>query len=121
MLISSQKSVLYLTDDALYLYKVSGRSVGLKEMFDWSQEDLAVVLSKSLKKLGAAVIILNDTVDQHYRKENVPKVGVFDASAVVKRRLSMAFPEYPIRAFKKLETENSSKDNGRPPIYLEEF
>lgn len=113
MLISSQKSVLYLTDDALYLYKVSGKSVALKEMFDWSQEDLPDVLPASLKKLGSSVIILNDTVDQHYRKENVPKVGAFDAAAVVKRRLAMAFPEYPIRAFKKLDAGSSDKDNGR--------
>lgn len=114
MLISSPKSVLYLTDDALYHYKVSGKSVALIEMFDWDQDDLSLSLVRALKRAGAPVIILNDTVDQHYRKEKVPKVGAFDASAVIKRRLSMAFPEYPVRAFKKLSSpEVKEKSDGR--------
>jgi len=113
MFSSSQKGVLYLTDDALYVYKVSGRTVLLKDMFDWEQEDLLASLTKILKKRFTSVIILNDTVDQHYRKERIPKVGALDASSVIKRRLAMAFPEFPIRSFQKISDDSDGKEVGR--------
>ncbi len=44
------------------------------------------------------VVILNDMVEQHYRKERLPKVSVMDKASVLQRRLQIAFPSYPIRA-----------------------
>ncbi|MEM6781494.1 MAG: hypothetical protein AAF569_06485 [Pseudomonadota bacterium] len=44
------------------------------------------------------VVILNDMVEQHYRKERLPKVSVMDKNTVLNRRLQIAFPSYPIRA-----------------------
>ncbi len=112
--ISSQKGVLYLTDDVLCIYEVSGRSVLLKEMFDWEHADILEKLTLFLKGNFSSIIVLNDTVDQHYRKEKVPNVGILDMASVVKRRLRMAFPEFQIRAFKRLEDEeNLSKGGGR--------
>lgn len=66
----------------------------------WSAEDfvpsVARILSRDCGK--RPVIILNDMVEQHYRKERLPKVGVMDKAQVLQRRLKVAFPNYPIRA-----------------------
>ncbi|MGB1077803.1 MAG: hypothetical protein ACPG05_05795 [Bdellovibrionales bacterium] len=110
---SSKKGVLYLTDDSLLVYKVSGKSVSLLELIDWNQEGMVPHLTLILKKNFSSVIVLNDTVDQHYRKERVPKVGFLDAGNVINRRLAMAFPEFPIRAFKKVGEAKQSKDDAR--------
>ena len=106
----SKKGVVYLTDDALFVYTASGKSVILKEMYEWGVETLQGDLTKLLQKNYSSVVVLNDTVDQHYRKERIPKVGVLDAANVVKRRLSMAFPEYPIRTYREIPQPKNIKD-----------
>ncbi len=110
---SSSKGVICLTDDALYLYKVSGRKVFLKEVFEWDQDKILEELTAVLKGNFSSVTVLNDMVDQHYRKEKIPKVGSLDATNVVNRRLNLAFPEFPIRVFRKLDDEPTDKESGR--------
>jgi len=111
MVFSSSKGVLYMADDALFVYKASGRSLFLKEMYDWNNDELPSSLLRLIKSSFSSVVVVNDTVDQHYRKEKVPKVGVMDATSVVKRRLSMAFPEYPIRTSREVPRDKT-EENG---------
>lgn len=47
---------------------------------------------------GRPVVILNDAVEQHYRKEKIPHITLMDRASVVQRRLMVAFPHYSTRA-----------------------
>ena len=50
-----------------------------------------------------SVYILNDTVEQHYRKEKINKLNPFDRGSIIGRRLNIAFPSYPTRAALELK------------------
>ncbi len=68
---------------------------------------------------GKSVLILNDMVEQHYRKERIPKVSAFDRASIVKRRVSAAFPSYPIRSALKLKEKAPNRDGQQGgDIYL---
>lgn len=60
------------------------------------------------------VEILYDAVDQHYRKEVLPKVGAMDRPKILKRKLDQAFPSYPVRAHLELKGVGSKTQ----PQYL---
>jgi len=106
-LFTSSRSVLLLTDDGLHIYKVSSLSARYIDFIPWSMQDFVGVVSDILnKKCGAKpVVLLNDMVEQHYRKEKIPKASVMDKSTVIKRRLGIAFPNYPIRAALKMKEQ----------------
>jgi hypothetical protein len=55
----------------------------------------------------SSVIILNDTVEQHYRKEKISKLSPLDRNNIIKRKLAIAFPGYPTRA--ALQIKDSRK------------
>ena len=57
------------------------------------------------------MVILNGMVEQHYRKEVIPKVSILDQKTVLKRRLNLAFPNYPIRAALKSTGSEERKSN----------
>jgi hypothetical protein len=58
-------------------------------------------------------------VEQHYRKERVPKVSPFDRANIIKRRVSAAFPSYPIRSAIKLKEKAPNRDGQKGgDIYL---
>ncbi len=109
-LFSPSRTVLMVSDDALFIYSVSGRAVKLVEAVPWGAENfednVAVIVSKECG--GKPVLILNDMVEQHYRKERVPNVGVLDKNSIIKRKLEVAFPNYPVRAALPLK-EKSAK------------
>lgn len=92
-------------DDGLYIYKVSNKTARFVSSVAWDVSSFEVDVKNALiKKCGkASVLILNDMVEQHYRKEELPKISILDKASVVKRRLSIAFPNYPIRAALKLK------------------
>ncbi len=98
--LSSSCCALLLTDDLLCIYKVSGRGVNLLDTVPWRGGDFGSRVSNILirESGGAGVVILNDAVEQHYRKEKVPNITLLDKANVVQRRLNVAFPYYPVRA-----------------------
>ncbi len=101
-----------LTDEGLHVYRSTGLGARYIEFVPWDHESFidnvtTLIVKKCNKK---PVVILNDMVEQHYRKEKVPKTSIMDKAAVVKRRLGMAFPNYPIRAALKLK----GNDKGVP-------
>ena len=121
--LTPNRTVLIIADEALYVYANSSRGQRLVESVPWEMENfdshVAGILSKDCG--GKPVVIINDMVEQHYRKERVARRGVsfLDKSQVLRRKLSAAFPSYPVRAFLPLK-EKSSKEykGGASDIYI---
>ncbi|MBX2835088.1 MAG: hypothetical protein KTR28_08980 [Micavibrio sp.] len=115
--LSSNKTVLLVSDDALYIYAATGKNVKLIEAVPWSAqnfiENVSTIIAKDCGR--RPVLLLNDMVEQHYRKERLIKTGVstFDRSTMLKRRLSVAFGKYPVRAALPLK-EKIAKTNDQP-------
>ncbi len=117
------RTVLLVTDDYLYIYKSDSKGVNLVETVPWDTENfdrnVASVISKDCS--GRPILILNDMVEQHYRKERVPKggVSVLDKSSMLKRKLNVAFPSYPVKAAYALkEKEKKTAGRNASDIYI---
>lgn len=110
--LSSSRCALLLTDDLLCIYKVSGRRVSLLETVPWRGGEFDSHVADILirESGGADVVILNDAVEQHYRKEKVPNITLLDKANVVQRRLSVAFPYYPVRAAMLIKAKTGASD-----------
>lgn len=105
--LSPARCVLLITDDALCVYDVNSRSTTLLDTIPWKTPDFIDTVATMIRTIGKSVLVLNDAVEQHYRKEKVPKIAMFDQANVVKRRLNVAFPNYPIKA--ALEIKDGGK------------
>lgn len=109
------KTVLSMMDEALYIYSQSSGKTRFVDVVPWTTEGFEAVVSHILKNECKAkpVIILNDMVEQHYRKERVltSGVGALDRKAMVDRKLKMAFPGYSVCAALPLK-EKISKEGG---------
>ena len=105
--LTPSRCVLLITDDALCVYDASSRGTTLVATVPWKSPDFINNLADMIRNIGKSVLVLNDAVEQHYRKEKVPKIAVFDQASVVKRRLNVAFPNYPIKA--ALEIKDQTK------------
>lgn len=111
-----KRTVLHLTDDFLGIYSIGPKGGKLIEAVPWETDRFAESVSRIIAKDagGKPIIILHDMVEQHYRKEKVLQsgVGIFDKKSILKRKLNMAFPSYPIRAALPLK-EKPPKGEGR--------
>lgn len=107
MAFPSSKCVLLLTDDALCIYEAGVKGVVLAESFGWRIPDFETLVSNALNRIAGdgLVYILNDGVEQHYRKEKINKITVFERNSIIARRLNIAFPNYPIRAAHSLKAK----------------
>ncbi len=100
--LSPSRSVLLVSDEALYIYATGARGARLVETVPWDAENFEAnvghIIAKDCK--SAPILILNDMVEQHYRKERVLRAGVgpLDRGGMLKRKLNFAFPNYPVRA-----------------------
>lgn len=105
-----------IADEGLYIYSSSARGVRLVEVVPWDQLSFTEKVSEILVKDCASkpIMILNDMVEQHYRKERVPKVGIMDKANVVKRKLRVAFPNYPVRAALELQEKIKPSASAKP-------
>lgn len=112
-ILSPSRTVLMISDEALLIYSVTSKGVKFIEAAPWSADDfeesVATIISKDCG--GKPVLILNDMVEQHYRKEKVPSVGVLDKQNIVKRKLKVAFPNYPVRAALPLKEKVKKTEN----------
>lgn len=102
---SPSRCVLLLSDEGLSIYDMGASRSALVDTLPWNTQDFEDSVAEIVKKRcrGKSILILNDMVEQHYRKERVPKVSPFDKANVLKRRVSAAFPSYPIRSAIKLK------------------
>ncbi len=112
-LFSPSRTILMTSDEALYIYSVGAKGAKLQEAVPWTAEgfvdSVATIIAKDCG--GKSVLILHDMVEQHYRKEKVPSVSVMDKQNVLKRKLKVAFPNYPVRAALPLK-EKIAKGRG---------
>ena len=117
----SAKTVLMISDDTLGVYATGYKGVRLVETIPWGAENFVQNVSRIISKDcgGKPVIIMNDMVEQHYRKERVPKVSIMDKANVVKRKLNVAFPNYPLRAALPLKEKVARTDKAPPAnVYI---
>ncbi len=94
------RSVLLMGDEALHVYDVDGSHAQLIDTVPWTAEGFEDQVGHlvATRCKGRPVMILNDMVEQHYRKERIPKVSPLDKPTVLKRRLQNAFQTHPVRA-----------------------
>ena len=121
--LASPRTVLMISDEFLSIYTTGAKGVKLIETVPWAAENFeSHVTGIIVKDCGRKpVLILNDMVEQHYRKERVVKVGVnmMDKSSMLKRKLNVAFPSYPVRAAYLLkEKALKSEKQGAADIYI---
>lgn len=109
--LTPSRCVLLITDDALCVYDVTSRGTVLLDAVPWRRPEFENTVADliNMGARGKSVMILNDAVEQHYRKEKVPRIAMFDRSSIVQRRLSVAFPNYPIRAAMELRDKSAKK------------
>lgn len=99
--LGSNKRVLLLGGDGVVIYGPSGSGVEREASLAWDMPNFDELLVEALGKQNTnkQVIVLFDGADQTYRKEeNIPKLSAVDRPRFVKRKLELAFPNYPIRA-----------------------
>ena len=122
--LSLSKYVLYISDDTLSLYKVSATGVSMLEQTPWRDPFFEKNVSQYLNRhVGdGSVIILNDTVEQHYRKEKISKLSPLDRNNIIKRKLAIAFPGYPTRAALQIKDAKKGKkpadDKSKDHLFL---
>lgn len=113
-LFSSSKCILIMSDDGLQIYSVGAFGVTYIDSVPWDLDRFVFSVSQSIIKEAKRqpTIILNDMVEQHYRKERIPNVSFLDQKNVIQRRLSIAFPNHKISAALKLKNR-TFEDKGR--------
>lgn len=114
-LLTPTRCVLLIGDEALYIYDVSFRAANLVSEISWQTDDFEETVSDLIRKecRGKPVLILNDMTDQHFKGgQRMPKVSPLDKMNVVKRKLQVAFPNYPIRGALKIKPV---RNRGRGP------
>ncbi|MGZ9097203.1 MAG: hypothetical protein ACXW30_02770 [Micavibrio sp.] len=125
-LLSPARCVLIIGDEALYVYD-SGAKTRLIDTIPWTAkefEDTVVDLIKRECK-GKPLLVLNDMTDQHFKGgQRIPKVGPMDRANVLQRKLTVAFPNYPIRGALPVKDKasksvaSSLKANASGGLYL---
>jgi hypothetical protein len=121
-LFSPPRTVLILSDEGLQIYRSGRLGARYIDFIPWETEDFTISVSNLIAKKcrRQPVVILNDMVEQHYRKELIPKVSPFDRVNVIKRRLGIAFPNYKIRAalrIKDKKTPVKGEAKGDPYLF----
>lgn len=103
------RAVIVMMDDGVSVYKSSIHTEFL-DFISWGTRDLGSRLKDVIDDSGvASVLILNDAVEQHYRKEKINIPTSFDRTNIIKRRLNVAFPNYPMRAALELAKAKNAK------------
>lgn len=115
------RAVLLVGDEALSVYKVTAKSVLLLDRVPWQAEGFLDIVTKTIKKecRFRPLLIVNDMTDQHFKGgQRITKVGPLDKANVIKRKLNVAFPSYPIRGALKIALPNGMKSEDGSERYL---
>lgn len=109
------RCVLLMEDEGLLVYEATPARIHFVDLLSWEtanfEQTLARLISK--KTRGKRVLILNDMVEQHYRKERVPHAGPLYRFVLLRRRLAEVFRPHPIRAALRLKEEGASLSEQR--------
>jgi len=126
-ILTPARTVLMIGDEGLYIYDVGQKAARLVDAVPWQADNFEQTVINHIQKTCKAkpVLILNDMTDQHFKGgQRLPKVGIMDKALVLKRRLQVAFPNYPIRgalpikADKKGEGALKDVKKGGGDLYL---
>ncbi|MEM9469753.1 MAG: hypothetical protein AAF988_06280 [Pseudomonadota bacterium] len=102
-------------DEGLQVFNAGRISTKMVEFIPWSEQGfedkLRIILIKKCRR--NPVVILNDMVEQHYRKERVPNVSFADRQNIIRNRLNVAFPNYRVRAALKLDKKLNPSEGGK--------
>lgn len=117
--LTPSRTILLISDEALFVYTINSRGVKLIESVLWDVDGFEDYVAQLIAKdcSGKPILILNDMVEQHYRKEKVPKVGPLDKQNVLQRKLKVSFPNYTVRAALPLK-EKIPKSAGKTAASL---
>lgn len=99
-LLTPARCVLMIGDEALYVYESGGSKTRLIDTVPWSAKDFENTVTDIIRREGKGrpLLMLNDMTDQHFKGgQRLPKVGPLDKANVLARKLTVAFPNYPIR------------------------
>src|SRR5690606_25566338 len=94
------RCVLLMADEALYVFRALPGNVSLLDTVPWQEPDFEDIVSGYITRECRAkpVLLVNDMTDQHFKGgQRLPRVGLMDKGAVLKRKLRVTFPNYPIR------------------------
>jgi hypothetical protein len=104
------RAVVIMMDDGVCVHKVVGNKVKFIGGAPWRASGFEDLIAEFIRQADAgSVVILNDAVEQHYRKEKVTIPTSFDKANIIKRRLHVAFPSYPMRSAIELKPAASNK------------
>jgi hypothetical protein len=103
MVFGVKKQILLVGNDGVQLYVTRGKRTSLYHDFSDAGGSLSSELRKAFKSIGKPLMILFDVVEQQYRKETIPDVGLLDKKRVIQRKLMMAFPQQQMRAYLQLK------------------
>lgn len=119
-MLSSSKCVLVLSDEGLNVYDVAASKTILMDTIPWETQDFEDTVADIIrhKMRGRSLILFNDMVEQHYRKERIPKISALDRANIVERRLTAAFPSYPMRAALRLKDKSAAAKGETGDVYL---
>jgi len=111
--LSPARTVLLITDEALQIHSSGFAGTKLVDVLPWDAENFvdtaADIIAKDCGR--KPVVIVHDMVEQYYRKERVPNVGIMDKKNVMARKLMVTFPNYPVRGSLELK-EKVTKTEG---------
>ncbi len=108
------KNILLVGDEGIVIYNVTGGGIRFIDQLAWLTPDFEVKLVDTLKRdcPRRPIVILYDMVEQHYRKEMVPKVSIVDKSNVIKRKVAITFPNFKMRSAMALQA-SKAKGEGK--------
>jgi hypothetical protein len=105
------RAVVTMIDEGVSIHRVANGSSSFLSTILWREANFELKLTEALNDAKvASVLIMNDAVEQHYRKERIVIPTSFDKANIIKRRLNVAFPSYPMRAALPLKDAPVSKE-----------
>lgn len=124
-LLAPSRCVLMIGDEALCVYDSGGSGTRLIDTIPWSARDFEETVSDVIKRecKNKPLLVINDMTDQHFKGgQRIPKVGPMDKANVLQRKLTVAFPNYPIRGALPVKDRAKSsaaiKANASGGLYL---
>lgn len=121
VMLGGGRRVLLLGGEGVSLYLPSGRGIQKETSISWSVPNFEAQLADALSARHASIplLILYDGAEQTYRKEeNIPKLSSFDRPRFIKRKLELAFPNYPVRAAMEIKGTKVRQAFNAAPSYL---
>lgn len=103
------RAVIMMMDEGVCVHRVANGSSQYIDTVSWRVANFEIKLTEILEAAKVtSVLILNDAVEQHYRKERILIPTSFDKANIIKRRLNVAFPSYPMRAAIELKEQKGA-------------